>query len=42
MTSFMYKGQKITILSDESAKMENGMIASSVELAIDLINHPNK
>lgn len=42
VVSFMYKGQKITILSDDSAKMENGMIASSVELAIDLINHPNK
>lgn len=42
VVSFMYKGNKITILSDDSAKMENGMIASSVELAIDLINHPNK
>lgn len=42
VVSFMYKGQKITILSDDSAKMENGMIASSVELAIDLINYPNK
>lgn len=38
VTSFMYKGVKITILSNGGAKTENGAVFSTVELAIDTVN----
>lgn len=39
VVSFMYKGHKIIILSNGGAKMENGTTFSTVELAIDTVNH---